>query len=263
MAEVYGTERPRRKRRGRRLLITFLVLLILLAALLAVADRVAVSYAERTIGDRVAEQLAAEQATAQQPDVTVEGVPFLTQVAAGKYEEVKIQLRDFSAPAENNQTIKMPTVDVRALDVSAPLDTVRTGNGEITVGTVTGVGTIAYADLAALIGREGLTVSEQGGRLVGTGPIEALGQTFQLSGAANLEVVDGVVRVRFSDVTAEGLPAVPLVQNLVDNYVKSLSYDLKVPALPLGMQVQKVEPRPEGLVVTFGANNVPLQSGGV
>jgi hypothetical protein len=56
---------------------------------------------------------------------------------------------------------------------------------------------------------------------------------------------------------------VPLVRNLVDNYVKRLAYDLKVPALPLGLKVQKVEPRPEGLVVTAGASDVPLNSGGL
>ncbi|WP_305784822.1 LmeA family phospholipid-binding protein [Symbioplanes lichenis] len=263
MAEVYGSAQPRKRRRGRKLLVGFLVLLVLLVVALVVADRVAASYAERTIGDRVSQQLTNQQATAESPDVTVEGVPFLTQVARGEYQEIKILLRDFSAPAGNGQTIKMPTLDIRAKDVAAPLNTLRTGNGDITAGTVTGTGTIAYADLAALIDQEGLKVSEQDGKLVGTAPVQALGQTFQVTGTANLEVADGVVRVRFADVTAEGLPAIPLVQNIVDNYVKNLSYDLDVPALPLDLKVQKVEPKPEGLVVTAGADNVPLNSGGL
>ncbi|WP_041832953.1 DUF2993 domain-containing protein [Actinoplanes sp. N902-109] len=264
MAEAYGTARPR-KRWGRRLLITFLVLLILLAAALVVADRMAAAYAERTIADRVTQQLTRQKAHANQPDVTVEGVPFLTQVAKGNYQEIKILLKNFAAPAQQgtDQTIKMPVLDIRAKDVDAPLETLRSGNGDITAGTVTGTGTIAYADLADLIGQDGLKISEKDGKLVGTAPVQALGQTFTASGTATLTVKGGVVQVRFSDVTAAGLPDIPLVRNLVDNYVQQLSYNLDVPALPLDLKLQKAEPRPEGLVVTAGANNVPLNSGGL
>jgi hypothetical protein len=262
VAEVYGTARPR-KRWGRRLLITFLVLLLLVLALLVVADRVGASYAEREIGDRVAQQLTEQKATAEQPDVTIKGVPFLTQVLAGEYQEIKILLNDFTGPAGNGKNIKMDQLDIRAKDVNAPLDTVRTGNGDIVAGTVTGVGTISYANLAELIGQEGLKLSEKNGKLVGAAPFQALGQTFNATGTANLAVKDGVVSVTFADVTAEGLPDIPLVRTLVDNYVKQLAFDLKVPALPLGLKVQKVEPRPDGLFVTTGASNVSLSSGGL
>ncbi|MFI5932597.1 DUF2993 domain-containing protein [Actinoplanes sp. NPDC051494] len=258
----YGSARPR-KRWGRRLLITFLVLLVLLAVALVVGDRVAASYAERTIADRVAEQVANQKATAERPDVTVEGTPFLTQVVAGDYQEIKILLKNFSAPDQTGNMIKMPTLDIRAQDVDAPLNTLRTGTGDIVAGTVTGTGTIEYPDLATLIDQDGLTLGEKDGKLVGSAPIQAVGQTFQVTGTADLAVADGVVQVRFSDVTAAGLPDIPLVNNLVDNYVKQLAYNLDVPALPLNLKVQKVEPRPEGLVVTTGAENVPLNSGGL
>ena len=262
MTEVYGSARPR-KRWGRRLLITFLVLLLLVGVLLAVADRVGAAYAERTIGDRVAQEVADQKATSEKPDVTIEGVPFLTQVLAGKYQEIQIRLKNFAGPAGNGETIKMPLLDIHARDVTAPLDTIRSGNGEIVAGTVTGAGTIDYATLADLIDQEGLKVTEKDGKLVGAAPVQALGQTWNVSGTANLEIKDGVVQVRFADVTADGLPNVPLVRGLIDNYVKGLALDLQVPVLPLGMKVQKVEPRPEGLVVTAGASDVPLNSGGL
>ena len=262
MAEVYGSARPR-KRWGRRLLITFVVLLLIIGAALVVADRLGASYAERAIGDRVAQQLTDQKATAEKPDVTIAGVPFLTQVAAGKYQEIKILLNNFSGPAGNGKNIKMAQLDIRAKDVNAPLDTVRTGNGDIVAGAVTGVGTLSYPDLAELIGQQGLKLSERDGKLVGAAPLQALGQTFNASGTANLVVQDGVVRVTFADVTAEGLPNIPLVRTLVDNYVKQLAFNLEVPALPLGLKVQKAEPRPEGLLVTTGASNVSLSSGGL
>ncbi len=262
MAEVYGSARPR-KRWGRRLLITFVVLLLIVVAALVAADRFGKSYAERVIGDRVAQQLTDQQATAEKPDVTIAGVPFLTQVLDGRYQEIKILLNNFTGPAGNGKNITMDQLDIRAKDVNAPLDTVRSGNGDIVAGTVSGVGTLSYANLADLIGQEGLKLSERDGKLVGAAPFQALGQTFNATGTANLEVREGVVKVTFADVTADGLPDIPLVRTLVDNYVKQLAFDLKVPALPLGLKVQKVEPRADGLYVTTGASNVSLSSGGL
>jgi hypothetical protein len=262
VAEVYGSPRPRR-RWGRRLLATLIVLLIIIGIILVVLDRFGASYAERVIGDRVAEQVANQKATSDKPDVTVEGVPFLTQVLAGKYQEIKIELRNFSGPAGNGKTIKMPLLDIRAKDVRASLDTLRSRQGNIVATAVTGAGTIDYAQLTELIGQKGLTLKESGGKLVGTAPVQALGQTFNVTGAATLTVKNGVVQVRFSNVTAAGLPDVPLVRNIIDSYVQRLAVDLKVPELPLKLQVQKVQATPAGLVVTAGANEVPLNAGGL
>jgi hypothetical protein len=262
VAEVYGSPRPRR-RWGRRLLATLIVLLIIVGIILVVLDRFSASYAERVIGDRVAEQVANQKATSDKPDVTVQGVPFLTQVLAGKYQEIKIELRNFSGPAGNGKTIKMPLLDIRAKDVRASLDTLRSRQGNIVATTVTGAGTIDYPQLTELIGQKGLTLKESGGKLVGAAPVQALGQTFNVTGAATLTVKNGVVQVRFSNVTAAGLPDVPLVRNIIDSYVQRLAVDLNVPELPLKLKVQKVQATSAGLVVTAGANDVPLNAGGL
>ena len=263
MGEVYGERRPRR-RWGRRLLITLLVLAVLLGVILAVADRFGASYAERVISDRVAEQVANQKATSDKPDVTVQGIPFLTQVVRGKYQEIKIELRNFAGPAGNGQTIRMPLLDVRAKDVRAPLETLRTRQGDIIATTVTGAGTVDYATLTQLTGREGVRLAEKDGKLAVTAPLEILNQTVTINGTAKLEVADGnVVRVRFDQVTAENLPNIPLVQNALNNYAKQISVDLKVPDLPLKLQVQKVQPTAAGLVVTAAANEVPLNAGGL
>ncbi len=264
MTEVYGERRRPRRRWGRRLLITFVVLLVLLGVVLAVVDRVGASYAERVIGDRVAQQVADQKATSDKPDVTVEGVPFLTQVLRGRYQEIKIEMRNFAGPAGNGQTIRMPLLDVRARDVRAPLDTLRSGRGDIIATTVTGAGTVDYATLAELTEREGVKLGEKDGKLAVTAPLDILNQTVTVNGTANLEVAAGnVVRVRFEQVTAEGLPDIPLVQNALNNYAKQISVDLKVPALPLDMVVQKVQPTAAGLVVTAAADEVALNGGGL
>jgi LmeA-like phospholipid-binding len=262
VAGVYGT--PRRRRRwGRRLLISLIVLLIILGIAAVVLDRVGASVAERLISDRVSEQMRNQKATSDKPDVTVEGVPFLTQVLKGRYQEIKIELRNFAGPAGNGKTIRLPLLDIRAKDVRAPLNTLRTGKGDIVATTVTGNGTIGYAALTQLIAQKGLTLQEKNGKLVAAAPVQALGQTFNVSGEADLSVHDGVVQVRFSKVTAAGVPDVPLVRNIIDSYAQRLAVDLKVPALPLKLTLQKVQATPAGLVVTAGATNVPLNAGGL
>ncbi|WP_412737710.1 DUF2993 domain-containing protein [Krasilnikovia sp. MM14-A1259] len=241
--------------------MTLAVLLAILAAGLFVADRAAAAFAERVIAERVAQQVAAKGARCDHPDVTVAGIPFLTQVTSGHYEETRIALKNFSGPAGNGRTVHVPVLDVRATDVRAPLDTVRSGHGDIFAGTVTGTGTVDYAQVAALINQPGLVLSEHDGKLVGTAPVQLLGRTFQATATADLQVVDGTVRVQFSDVTAAGLPDIPLVRTFIDAYVKQLSVALKVPELPLGLTVENVEVRPDGLEFTASAHDVPLTGG--
>jgi hypothetical protein len=263
VAAGYPQETRPRRRWGRRLLITLIVLLVIIGGALFAVDRFGASYAERRIADRVSRQLAEQKASSAPPEVTIGGVPFVTQVLDGRYKEITILLRDFTGPAGNGKTVKLPLLDIRARDVRAPLDTIRNGSGDITATTVSGVGTVDYVSLATLVGRKGLKLTERDGKLIGSGPLEALGQTFNVTGTANLTVTGDVLQVRFEQVTAEGVPTVPLVQNLINAYARQISIDLKLPKLPLQLKVQKVAPRPEGLVVTAGADEVPLNSGGL
>jgi hypothetical protein len=152
---------------------------------------------------------------------------------------------------------------VRAEDVRAPLDTLRTGQGDIIATTVTGSGTVDYATVESLVGKEGVKLAEKNGKLAVTAPVKILNQTVTVNGTADLTVKNNVVSMRFDQVTAQGLPDVPLVQNLLNNYAKQISVDLRIPALPLKLVVQKVQPTAAGLVVTAGAKDVPLNASGL
>nr|WP_309238608.1 DUF2993 domain-containing protein [Actinoplanes aureus] len=263
MAEVYETERPRR-RRGRALLTVVLVLLVLLLAGLFALDRFGASYAERVLAQRVSEEVANQKSTSGEPEVTIAGVPFLTQVLAGEYQEIRIGLPDFAAPTGTGETVRMPLLDIRAQDVNAPLDTLRSGQGDVVAGTVTGVGTVDYAQLAELVGPDGVKLAEKDGKLVGSAPLTIPGQKpIEVAGTAELTVDGEVVRVRFSDVTAPDLPDSPLIQNLVARFAESLAFDFAVPELPMNLTLREVQALPEGLRVTAGAQNVNLSAAGV
>ncbi|MEH1169572.1 DUF2993 domain-containing protein [Micromonospora sp. CPCC 205539] len=260
MAQEYPASEVRPRRRGRKVFITLVVLLVLVAGLLVVADRVAVGVAERTIADRVSQEVAKQGAQSTRPDVEVGGVPFLTQVLDGRYERISIKLRDVQASVEGD-AVRLPVLNVDARNVRASLDTLRTGQGDVIADTVNGTGTISYDSLAALLNRPGLTLGEQNGKLAVTAPADILGRKLTINGTADVTVgKDGAVALRFNDLDAEGLPNLPLARAFLTNYAKSISIDVPLPDLPFQLAVREVRPLPEGLAVTADAKNVPINS---
>ncbi|MDG4768236.1 DUF2993 domain-containing protein [Solwaraspora sp. WMMD406] len=248
--------RPRR-RWGRRLLAVGVVLLLILAILLVVADRVAIAYAERAVAEQVSQEIARQNIESSPPEVSISGFPFLTQVAGGRYQSVSIVLRDVTG-AVNGNSVRLPELDVDARDVRASLDSLRTGQGEITAATVHGNATIAYDSVVQLIEQPGLRLAEQDGRLGVTAPVEILGQQVTLTGVADLEVADGEVLLRFDDLNAEGLPGNDAARVFIDAYAQQISIAVPLPELPFQLDLQEVEVAPAGLVVTATAQDVPL-----
>ncbi|WP_246635058.1 LmeA family phospholipid-binding protein [Actinoplanes hulinensis] len=244
-------------------MIVVLTLLVLLFLGVVVIDRIGSSYAEGVLAEKVSQQVADQGATSGTPEVEIAGVPFLTQVLAGKYQEIRISLPDFSAPTGTDVTVRMDSLDIRATDVSAPLSALRDGTGDVRAETVTGTGTIDYDVIAEATGQPGLTLAEKDGRVVGTAELKISGlQTVELAGTADLSVAKGRVQVRFSDVTAKDVAPNPFVQGQIDSYVKRMTFTVDVPDLPMNLQVQELTPLPGGLRVTFGASDVALAGAG-
>lgn len=241
------------------MLLTLLVLLAVLAGVLAVADRVAVAVAERVIADQVRQEVARQEISASSPEVAVGGFPFLTQVLAGRYESISILLRDVQGPAQG-RTVRVPELEARAREVTAAVQTLRSGQGEIVAETVEGTATISYGTVAAFIDQEGLTLVEKDGKLAVTAPLEVLGQRLTVRGTAELTIEGNEVAIGFAELTADGLPANPAAQALVNAYARQISVRVPLPALPYGLEVRQVRASPEGLTVIVSARNVLLNS---
>ncbi len=256
---TYG---QRTRRRGRKVLIGFAVLLLVLVGLLAVADRVAASVAERTIADEVRKQVAQQGAQSSPPEVEVGGFPFLNQVIEGRYERISIRMRDVRGSVQGD-AVTLPSLNMDARNVRASLDTLRSGRGDVVAETVNGTGTISYQSLAALLDREGLTLGERDGKLAVTAPVDILGQRVTVTGTADIVVGEqGQIALRFDNLDAEGLPNAPLARTLLNNFARSISVDVPMPELPLQLTVREVRPQPEGLTVTADARDVPINSVG-
>lgn len=260
MADGYIDEERPRPRRGRRLVIGLFVLLLILAVVLAVADRAGAAFAERRIAEQVAAELSSRGVRSAAPDVSVRGVPFLTQVAAGRYETISVRLADLAAA--NGDTlpagVRVQRLDVDARDVVAPLSSLRGGQGDIVARTVEGTALLDYASVAKLINQPGVRLAERGGKLAVTAPLEILGQKLTVNGTAELTVVKGALQIRFRELTTDGLPALPGAQDLVNAYAQQISIDMPVGKLPFGLVVRDVQPRPDGLALTATGENVPL-----
>ena len=74
----------RRRSRGRRAIIIFFVTLLILIGLFVIADRVAVRFADNQFATQIQ-----KQGFSSKPQVSIEGFPFLTQVAAKQFNDVQ------------------------------------------------------------------------------------------------------------------------------------------------------------------------------
>lgn len=260
MADSYQAYEGRpRRRRGRRLFITAIVLLLVLGGLLVVGDRVAAGVAERAIADQAQKEVAKQQISSSKPEVSIGGFPFLTQVLAGRYESISILVRDAEGPVQG-KAVRLSELNIDARNVRASINTLRSGQGDVTAETVTGTGTIAYDSVAKFINKPGLTLAEQNGKLAVTAPLEVLGQSVTVHGTASLKAAQGQVALQFDNLTADGLPNVAAARALLNAYARQISIRVPLPAMPYQLSVQEVTPRPAGLAVTATAKGVPLNS---
>ncbi|MDI1465784.1 DUF2993 domain-containing protein [Catellatospora sp. KI3] len=232
----------------RRALRVTAVVAVVLGVLLVVADRVGAHVAEDQIAQRVATRLQERGITSSPPKVSITGVPFLTQVAAGRYDEIDLTLRDLKGG-----TLPLPLLTVQAHDVVAPTAGVLDGTVHPVAQRVTGTATVSYADLVAASGLANLTLRAKGEREVQvSGKLPLLGD---VTGAAEVSVVGGKVRLRATELRSS-LGGVS--QALLDTYREKLAVTLSLPKLPFDLALTDLRTAETGLLVSFTAAEVEL-----
>ncbi|WP_029433591.1 DUF2993 domain-containing protein [Blastococcus sp. URHD0036] len=225
-----------------------LVTLVVLLVLAVVADRIAVGVAE----DRVAEAIEQRGDLAATPDVDIDGWPFLTQVVAGDYEDVRIRLSaaDLGQPEGT-------TADVRLSGLHVPLSDLVGGSVEqIPVDRIDGTVTLSYELLSRELGTDTTLVPEGDGlRLTKT--VRVLGQDVPLTavGTVTLDGQDLVIAVDDAEVAGVDLPGA-VVRAASD--ALDLRYGL---ALPFGLELTGISPGEDGVLVTGGAVDTVLSGG--
>jgi hypothetical protein len=220
-----------------------LVVLLLLAGLSLLADRVAVGIAE----DRVADQLAGQDGLVGVPEVDIAGFPFLTQVVAGRYEDVRVSL--------DAEALGQPTgtrAEVALHEVHLPMRAVLSGSvQQVPVDRVDGTATLAFSLLAAQLSQDA-TVAPEGDGLRITGTVQALGRTLPVTAAGTVALDGDQLVVDVGELAGLG-PDTP--GSLSPRLSDLLDLRYTVPQLPFGLRLTGVAPGPDGVVVRVEATD--------
>ena len=226
-------ERPRRRRRWPWIVLaTLLVLLVLFVVL----DRVAVAYAE----NQAAQQMQS-QGFPTKPDVTIEGFPFLTQVAARNIKDVHITATKVPAGPV--------TLSLTADATNVLLDP---GYQSGTISHVTGTGVIPFSSVSSAFGGgSGLTITSAGGNTMKVS-LNVLGADISMTGAIE-QAGPNTLKVHLNQ--PSGLPVSLPIPN---------SFTIHIPTLPMHLTIQSVKVTSQGIVVHATGSNIKFtKSGGL
>jgi ABC transport system ATP-binding/permease protein len=234
------------------------------AAVLVIADRAAAAGAGYEIRDRVETELATRDVEHGGLDVDVAGVPFLTQVATGALDEIKISMTDLRPSPGTTGTaaaVTISSVDVVATGVRVNVGDLLRGEPTATAQQVDGSAFIKYATLNDLVKLPGLSLadikfSESKGGL----RFEALGALAPVQAEADITVEKGQLRIKLRDARFESRVLPALGRELL-NQILAATIDLNMPALPLGLTLKSVTPRSDGLSISVVGQDVLLTPG--
>ena len=222
-----------------------LVLLVLVAAGLVAADRIGVRVAE----DKIGEQVAAQYNLQERPDVTIHGIPFLTQAVGGEYKHIEVGIGDWT---QQGVTVTGVKVDMRGVD--APLSEVTKGSAaDVTARTATASAVVPYDVIQKRAPKEVKRIGPKGDDL----SVDLTGNVLgvQLTGTAVVQVKPTAKGIAISPVSvgSNGAAQIPLA------LVRSqLTWTVPVSDLPVGSRISQIQPTPDGLRVAATAENVRL-----
>ncbi|HEX9538413.1 MAG TPA: DUF2993 domain-containing protein [Streptosporangiaceae bacterium] len=226
---VQQAAQPRPLRRRRRWPVILTIVVIVLAVLLVIADRAAAAYTE----NRVAGQMQA-QGFSSKPHVSIQGIPFLTQLASKDFKNVQI-----TATGEKAGPVQIDHIDAVLRDVR--LNSSFNGG---TVASLDGTGLITFASLANASSAPGIKITA-----AGSDKVQIAIDLGIVSGSATAQVTKvGANQIRVKVISAQGLP-VSALGGLADTTIP-------IPNLPMGMTLQSVSVSAQGVLIHITGQNV-------
>lgn len=222
-----------RRRRKRWPYVTGIVVLAVVI-LLVVVDRVANAVAE----NQMASQFQSSLALSGKPNVSIEGFPFLTQLAAKDFNQV-----DISASNETTGPLEIAslTATLHGMHFTS------FSSKSATVDDLNATGLVTFTALGKAGGiPEGITLSYGGAdqvkASVDIGPIS--------DSATAVVKQSGSNRINVHITDAGGIPT-ELLGNLAD-------FSITLPKLPAGLSIQNVSVTQQGVRITITGHNATL-----
>ncbi|MFD7713973.1 DUF2993 domain-containing protein [Streptomyces sp. NPDC059785] len=244
-----------------RALRILLIVVVILGGLFVIADRVAVGFAE----DEAADRIRSSEGLSETPDVSINGFPFLTQVAGGELDDVEIGIKNYEASTGGTDAA---TDKIRIDDLNAEMHgVVFSGDySSATADSATGTATIAYDELLKAAQGDpaqvapGVTAQLVGLSDGGNGKIKVEIEATVLGKKLPEPVsVLSTVSVSGKDVKvhADGLPKLGV--ELAEAKIRSITdFKQTIDELPGGITLDKVEAAPDGVEITVKGSGVKL-----
>jgi hypothetical protein len=196
------------------------------------------------------------------PQVSISGFPFLTQVVSGKYDQIKIKLK-----SPKISGIQFTGIDLSISGLTADAASVMKGSGEIKAEKVTGTATLGWDAVREVLELSGLPGVEPTDAQVTVAdnqlhirfPLSTTGQSGAVVADGTLQVANGKVKVNLTNVRTEG--AVPTaVKQEVARTQTGLVAAINIPDLPFQLVIDSVSSDTTGLTVVASATDVVLAS---
>lgn len=220
-----------------------IVLAVLLVVGIVAADRIGVMVAQNEIASRVATQYSLPK----QPDVSIDGFPFLTQAVGGRYDEIDVNIGDWT-----QQNITVHDLQVKLSGLSAPLgDVINNNTSNVVADSATASAIVPYSAIKAMApkGVDSMSATPDGLQLTGT--FQVAGFNVPATIVVKVGAASGGIAVTPLSVKSGLGPTIPL------GMLKSrLGFTVPIQNLPIGSRISKVEPTPAGLRVEATADNV-------
>jgi hypothetical protein len=235
VAQGYQGSQPQpqprmRRRRWRWPLITLIVIIVVLV----VGDRAANAYTE----DQMASQIQKSLALSGKPHVTIQGFPFLTQLASRDFRTVDINASNETAGPGGQLEISSLTATLHGMHIH--------GFNSATVDQFNASALITFSALANAGGvPQGITLAPDG-----PNKIKANFDLGPLSESATAQITKtGPGRINIKVIRASGITS---------DILGNLNVDVNIPKLPAGVSIQSINVTQQGVRITVTGQNTTL-----
>jgi hypothetical protein len=212
------------------------------------ADRISVVLTQRA----VAAQLQTSGGLSARPDVSIRGIPFLTQAFRGEYDDVEVSANEVTAGGG-----RLSKLDVSLRGVHVPLSDALSGSVDaVPVDALRATVLLSYADMATQLRDRRLAVAPAGDQLRVSGSVQVLGRTISASAISSVSLSGASVVV-----TAKRFEVGNTVADRAVTAALAGRFDfvIRVGQLPYGLTMSSLKVRPEGVVATADASQTVLR----
>jgi hypothetical protein len=233
--------RPRRRRRRGWSVLTVIVALLLV--ILGIGDQAARAVAENQVAQKIE-----TSGLNTKPSVSIEGWPFLTQLAAKDIKAIDINASHVKTGQFEISSIKARATGVHLSSLSA--------NASATIDRINGTATITYQSLANDLGN---AINLPGVSSIGSiAPDPAAGPDAVKVDLDGLASVDATVKQTAPDKITIHFGSLGGIASLLGGVGTIQDQVITIPPLPAGLVVRSVAVEPQGIVATASASNTTL-----